>query len=160
MLLARIARRSLLASGILAICYAGAPAFAQQAEPRLALKGYDPVAYFTIGRPVPGNPDFKFEVDEVLYQFATKQHLALFQSDPDRYAPQYGGLCAMGLAAKGYEVEANPDNWVIHDGRLYVMQRDFGPVGFHKDPERWISSADVQLAALKGAPIGSGISWW
>jgi YHS domain-containing protein len=155
-----LAKRLLLVGTVVAVWSVSTPGLAQQAEPRLALKGYDPVAYFTMGRPVPGRPEFSFEVDDVVYQFATEEHLALFRSDPDHYAPRYGGLCTMGLAAKGYEVEANPENWVIHEGRLYVMQRSFGPAGFRKDPERWIAGANEQLAALKGAPIGSGLSWW
>lgn len=129
-------------------------------EPRLALKGYDPVAYFTMGRPVPGNPEFQHDVDETRYYFATAEHLELFEEDPDHYAPQYRGLCTMGLAAKGYRVEANPENWVIHEGRLYVTQRSFGPEGFRKAPERWVVEAEENLELLEDAPIGTGLSWW
>ncbi len=129
-------------------------------QPRLALKGYDPVAYFTMGRPVPGKPDHEFVFDEVRYRFASAEHLALFRKDPDRYAPRYRGLCAMGLAAKGYKVAANPENWTIHQGRLYVTQRAFGPPIFRKDPKRWIASANVNVGALKDLPIGSALSWW
>lgn len=66
----------------------------------------------------------------------------------------------MGLAAKGYKVTANPENWTIHQGRLYVTQRDFGPPIFRKDPKRWIASANVNVEALKDVPIGSALSWW
>ena len=132
----------------------------QAAQPRLALKGYDPVAYFTMGRPMSGKPEYWHEVDEVRYHLATAEHLALFQEDPDRYAPQYRGLCTMGLAAKGYRVEANPENWVIHEGRLYVTQRSFGPAGFRKDPDRWVVAAEENLEVLEDAPIGSSVSWW
>ncbi len=127
---------------------------------RLALKGYDPVAYFTMGRPVPGNPNFQDTLDEVRYYFATAEHLERFRKDPDRYAPQYRGLCAMGLGAKGYKVEANPENWVIHEGRLYVTQRDFGPRGFKRDPKRWVVSANSHVKTLQHLPIGSALSWW
>ncbi len=155
-----------LAKGILlaGLTVAGSSSWAegvdQAAQPRLALKGYDPVAYFTMGRPMPGKPEYSYEADEVRYHFATAEHLALFQEDPDRYAPQYRGLCTMGLAAKGYRVEANPENWVIHEGRLYVTQRSFGPAGFRKDPERWVVAADETLEMLEDAPVGTGLSWW
>jgi YHS domain-containing protein len=128
--------------------------------PRLALKGYDPVAYFTMRRPVPGSPEFQYDVDGSRFYFATVEHLALFQRDPDHYAPQYRGLCTMGLAAKGYRVEANPENWVVHEGRLYVTQRSFGPAGFRKAPERWVVAAEENLELLEDTPVGTGLSWW
>ena len=127
---------------------------------RLAIKGYDPVAYFTMGRPVQGEPEFEHTVDDVRYRFATAEHLEMFIKDPDRYVPQYRGLCAMGLGAKGYKVEANPENWVIYAGQLYVTQQEFGPTAFRTDPERWVSSANVYVQALAGLPIGSSVSWW
>ncbi len=129
-------------------------------EPRLGIKGYDPVAYFTVGRPVRGKPEFHHDLDEVRYRFASTENLALFRADPDRYAPRFGGLCAMGLGAKGYKVEANPENWAIHKGRLYVFQRSFGRPGFRKDPERWAASAKSNLQVLADRPMGSGLSWW
>ena len=132
----------------------------QPDEPRLALDGYDPVAYFTMGAPVRGVVDFRYVVDGVDYLFANADHLSMFRDEPDRYLPQFGGLCAMGLAANGYSVVADPHNWVIQDGRLYIMQRSFGPPGFRTDPEGFISAAEQNLALLEGMPIGSGISWW
>ena len=58
-----------------------------------------------MGRPVQGEPEFEYTVDDVRYRFATVDHLEMFIKDPDRYMPQYRGLCAMGLGAKGYKVE-------------------------------------------------------
>lgn len=129
-------------------------------DERIGLRGYDPVAYFTMAQPLEGTPEFQYVLDGVRYQFATVEHLELFRADPDRYAPRYKGLCAMGLGAKGYKVEADPNNWVIHEGRLYVTQREFGPAAFRTDPERWTSSADAHLEALEKLPVGSGIAWW
>jgi len=152
-----------LSSASLAILFAFAilaPGATRANPGRLAIKGYDPVAYFTMGRPVQGEPKFEHTVDDVRYRFATAEHLGMFIQDPDRYMPQYRGLCAMGLGAKGYKVEANPENWVINEGKLYVTQQDFGPTVFKTDPERWISSANVYVQALEGLPIGSSVSWW
>lgn len=129
-------------------------------EIRLGIKGYDPVAYFTMGRPVQGKPEYRHDLDDVRYHFASTKHLAMFRKDPDHYAPRFQGLCAMGLGAKGYIVEANPQNWVIHQGRLYVTQASYGPTAFRKDPKRWAASAERNLLALKGSPIGAGLSWW
>lgn len=57
----------------------------------VALKGYDPVAYFTKGQPVKGQPEYQFQWQNATWLFASSEHLALFQKDPARYAPQYGG---------------------------------------------------------------------
>jgi YHS domain-containing protein len=57
----------------------------------VALKGYDAVAYFTLGRPVKGKKEYQFEWENVKWLFSSSQHLALFQKNPERYAPQYGG---------------------------------------------------------------------
>ncbi len=57
----------------------------------IAIKGFDPVAYFTIGKPVQGLKQFSFNWDEATWQFSSKDHLDLFSSDPGKYAPQYGG---------------------------------------------------------------------
>jgi hypothetical protein len=87
---------------------------------RLAIKGYDPVAYFTDGKPTPGVPAFEYEWDEHLWRFASAEHRELFKADPVRYAPQFGNFCAMALA-KSKIVVANPENWLISDGKLYVF---------------------------------------
>lgn len=130
------------------------------AETRLGLKGYDPVAYFTMGRPAVGNSKFQHQFNEVRYHFLSSQHLELFSENPDKYAPRYNGLCSMGLGVNGYKVEANPENWVIHDGQLFVTQRSFGPPGFLKSPARWMAAAQEFERVLARAQIGSGISWW
>ena len=152
-----------LSSASLAILFAFAilaPGATRANPGRLAIKGYDPVAYFTMGRPVQGEPKFEHTVDDVRYRFATAEHLEMFIEDPDRYMPQYRGLCAMGLGAKGYKVEANPKNWVIHEGQLYVTQAKFGITAFQTNPERWIISANAYVQALEELPIGSSVSWW
>ena len=129
-------------------------------EPRLGLKGYDPVAYFTIGKPTKGNAKFQDLFEDVHYRFASAKHLKMFRTDPDKYAPRYTGLCAMGLGAKVYKVEANPENWTIHNGQLYLTQRSFGPPIFRKAPDKWSEAANKHVQVLKDAPIGTGISWW
>jgi hypothetical protein len=129
-------------------------------ETRLGLKGYDPVAYFTMSRPVEGNSKFQTKFEDVRYRFVSADHHKLFLEDPDKYVPQYGGLCAMGLGAKGYKVEANPKNWVIHNGQLYLTQRSFGPKIFRKAPDRWAVAALANARILEDFPKGAGISWW
>ena len=57
----------------------------------VAIKGYDPVAYFTLGKPVKGSDEFEFEWMAAKWRFSNARHLELFKSDPEKYAPQYGG---------------------------------------------------------------------
>ena len=91
-------------------------------ETRLAISGYDPVAYFTDGKPVPGLTEFEHVWHDARWRFASAAHRDLFVGDPNRYAPQYDGYCAMGLAMeKGHKATADPEAWVIVDGKLYVM---------------------------------------
>lgn len=84
-----------------------------------ALQGYDPVAYFTVGAPTTGNSDFEAEHGGATYRFASAENRDLFNQDPDKYAPQYGGFCAFG-AAMGRKFGADPQAWRVVDGKLYL----------------------------------------
>jgi YHS domain-containing protein len=64
----------------------------------LALRGYDPVAYFTDGKPIPGDYKITARYNDATYRFASQEHKALFEANPAKYLPQYGGFCAFGAA--------------------------------------------------------------
>jgi YHS domain-containing protein len=98
-----------------------------------ALKGHDPVAYFVDGRPVKGTPSITYDFDESRYQFSKPKHRELFAADPDRYAPQFTGLCTAGLA-KGMKAEADPSIWKIVDGKLYLFSSVQAREQADKDP--------------------------
>jgi hypothetical protein len=100
----------------------------------LAIKGYDPVAYFTLGKPTKGVPEFAYDWDDHRYLFVSAEHRDRFKADPVRYAPQFGNYCAMALA-KGEIVIANPENWLVNDGKLYVFGKPApaGPALFQSD---------------------------
>jgi len=98
----------------------------------LAIKGYDPVAYFTVGRPMHGLPEFEYDKDGHRYRFSKAEHRELFKSDPARYAPQFGDFCAMALS-KGELVEADPENWLISGGKLFLFGKPMGARLFQKD---------------------------
>ena len=104
------------------------------AQPRLILKGHDPVAYFTVGRPVKGSPEFKVDWDGERYLFASRENRDKFAASPERYAPQFGGYCTGSMSRNVFN-EADPEAWIVSDGRLYV----FGQVKFaemaRKDPQ-------------------------
>lgn len=88
-------------------------------EEGIAIRGYDPVAYFRDGGPRPGKPEFAFRYAGAVWRFANAEHKALFEADPERYVPAYGGYCAYGTS-RGYLVKIEPEAWSIVDGRLYL----------------------------------------
>ena len=115
----------------------------------LAIEGYDPVAYFTDGKPTRGLPEFEFQWDEHRYRFASAEHRDLFKADPVRYAPQFGNYCAMALAL-GKIVTANPEHWLVSDNRLYVFGSPApkGPELFQKDLAGNITKANQNRPIL------------
>lgn len=116
----------------------------------VAIQGYDVVSYFTDGKPAKGSSDISLPFDDATWQFANASHKQMFEADPDHYLPQYGGMCASGMAL-GVSVPANPDNWAIVDGKLYIV------AGGAADLADWkahaaenIKAADAQWAKLQG----------
>ena len=86
----------------------------------LGAKSYDVVAYFTDSKPIQGSADFEAVHGGVTWRFASQEHLDLFTANPDKYAPQYGGFCAWGVA-QGKLFDVDPvDGWKIIDGKLYM----------------------------------------
>jgi YHS domain-containing protein len=85
----------------------------------VAIKGYDPVAYFTDAKAVKGDSDFSYEWNGAEWHFASAAHRDLFKADPAKYAPQYGGYCAWAVS-RGYTAGIDPDAWKIVNGRLYL----------------------------------------
>ena len=85
----------------------------------LVIRGYDPVAYFTEGRPVPGLPDISAAYGGAKYLFASTANRDVFKADPEKYAPQYGGYCAFGVAI-GKKFDVDPASWRIVDDKLYL----------------------------------------
>ncbi|TAI46847.1 YHS domain-containing (seleno)protein [Flagellimonas allohymeniacidonis] len=82
--------------------------------------GYDVVAYFD-GQAVEGNNTFSAAHDGVDYKFSSQENLEKFQSDPEKYVPQYGGYCAYAVATSGKKVNVNPETFEIRDGQLLLF---------------------------------------
>lgn len=89
----------------------------------LAIQGYDPVAYFTQSAAMKGESRFSHDWNGVTWRFASAEHRAAFQADPERYAPQFGGYCAYAVA-NGYTAKTDPRAWHIEDGKLYLNFND------------------------------------
>ena len=114
----------------------------------LAIKGYDPVAYFTDGMAVRGRPDIEYEWDERRYRFSRAEHRELFKTDPVRYAPQFANFCAMSLA-NGELVEADPESWLISDGKLYFFGKREGPELFRQNLSDNIAKANQNRPLIR-----------
>ena len=142
-------RRTALHLGLLA-ALALVPSLPSHAmDMPLAIQGYDPVAYFTDGKPARGTAEFEYQWDEHTYRFASMEHRELFKAEPVRYAPQFGNFCAMALAV-GRIVVANPENWLISEGKLYVFgsPAPAGPALFQKDLAGNITKANQNRPML------------
>jgi hypothetical protein len=113
----------------------------------LAIKGYDPVSYFTDGKPTRGFPENEYQWDGLRYRFSSAEHRELFKAEPVRYAPQFGNFCAMALS-KGELVQADPENWLISDGKLYIFGKPVGPDLFRKDLARHVTEANQNRTLL------------
>jgi hypothetical protein len=115
----------------------------------LGAKGYDVVAYFTDGKATKGSPQFTHEHGGVTWRFASTEHRDLFKADPARYAPQYAGYCAYGVAVGGlYDVE--PDtSWTVADGKLYLNKNPGVKQTWLKDIPGYVSKADAAWPKLK-----------
>jgi YHS domain-containing protein len=128
----------------IAMLSASAVAPGQEKAPPIALKGHDPVAYFTPGQPTKGSSSLSYDFDDTRYLFATQKNRDLFAANPDKYAPQFTGLCTTGLAY-GMKVEADPNIYLVRDGKLYVFSNAEGRDMVMKDP----SLIDKARAAFK-----------
>jgi len=101
-----------------------------------ALKGFDPVAYFNLGRAVRGTPEWELEWSGTRWRFSSSENKRLFEADPEAYAPQFGGRCAFAVSfsANPKAPESPPGSprlWKIVDGRLYLNQNPFAHLVFN-----------------------------
>ncbi|MGB3203059.1 MAG: YHS domain-containing (seleno)protein [Nodosilinea sp.] len=85
----------------------------------LAIRGADPVAYFTEGKAVQGSADYATTWNGATWRFSSAENLAIFEANPEAYAPQYGGYCAWAVK-KGSLASVDPEAWKIVDGKLYL----------------------------------------
>ena len=116
-------------------------------DARVAIRGYDSVAYFTEGRPIVGSPELEHEWQDAVWRFSRPEHLTMFAEDEERYAPRYGGFCTGGMAL-GILRGIDPEAWAIVDGQLYLNFRKEGRDNFVVDPDPYIQKADANWQTL------------
>ncbi len=107
----------------------------------MAIRGYDPVAYFTMSKPVKGDAAFSSDYNGAKWAFSSAENKALFDGDPGKYAPKYGGYCAYAVS-KGGTASTDPDAWTIHDGALYLNYNKTVRSIWSEDVDGNISKAD------------------
>ena len=153
-----LSRRGVLALGVTALLFSTA---ARAAEPAIntlknslfggrtdtAINGYDPVSYFTVGKPTKGQDGLATEWMGAKWKFASQANLDLFKSNPEKYAPQYGGYCAYGVT-QGSLVKVEPEQFTLRDGKLYLNYDADVQAKWLKDPAGYIKDADAKFSSL------------
>jgi len=115
----------------------------------IAIQGYDPVAYFTEGEAVRGSPLLAVEWQGAFWYFRKQSHRDKFLSNPVKYAPRYGGYCALCVAeSEGISTDGNPEYFVIHDGGLYLLQNEELLKKWRRDPGKYTAKADRVYESL------------
>lgn len=139
--------------GIVAITMFALPAFAGDRQlvnknsDNIAIEGYDTVAYFTKGRPVEGKSEFEHVWQDAHWRFSNASHRDMFAADPERFAPRYGGFCAMSMA-RGLVYKVDPEAWVIVKDNLYLNYTKKYADEFAADPEPEIANADTNWLSM------------
>ncbi|KQY15944.1 YHS domain-containing (seleno)protein [Rhizobium sp. Root482] len=114
----------------------------------VAIKGFDPVAYFTQNRAVEGSSTYSHHWLGATWYFASRENRDLFIKEPARYAPQYGGYCADGVSLGTVTTNIDPKAWRIIEGKLYISYDPGAADGFAKNPAKVVDSqkhwAEVQ----------------
>ncbi|HET9627835.1 MAG TPA: YHS domain-containing (seleno)protein [Kofleriaceae bacterium] len=106
----------------------------------VALRGYDPVAYFTAGKPTMGSAAHSFTYKGSKFYFATAENQKAFEKNPEKYAPQFGGYCAFGTA-NGVKVSTQPEAFAVVGGKLYLNHDPQTHEKWKADPPGNISKA-------------------
>ena len=126
---------ALLAAALLAGCGGAVSVVSEGGDSNLMLRGNDAVAYFTAGRSLPGRNDIKTEHHDLTYRFASEENRRQFITNPERYAPQFGGFCAQAMA-NAVPDTADTDTFKIIDGKLYLFASPRARLYFEMDQER------------------------
>ena len=113
----------------------------------IALDGYDPVAFFTDGKPTPGDPGVTSTYKGANYLFASTAHKTQFDANPEKYIPQFGGYCAYGAALGGlFPVDIS--TWQVRNGKLYLNLNPAISAEVNKDPAAFIAKAEKNWPGL------------
>lgn len=113
-----------------------------------AIKGYDPVAFFTESKPVKGQETLSYEWNGAKWLFSSKENMDRFKANPEKYAPQYGGYCAYGMS-QGHKAPTETETWTVLNDKLYFNYNAKVKEMFNKDRQGYIEKADKNWPELK-----------
>lgn len=156
-LLASLALSGALLGGALSPAFAVAevntsPGLTKAGAP-LALHGFDPVAYFIVGKPTQGDARLFASHGGASYYFASQANLDAFKADPAKFVPQYGGYCAFGVSV-GKKFDGNPQHWRIENGKLYLNINADVATTFNKDVAGHVAKAEQRWPAIQSKAPG------
>jgi len=117
-------------------------------EKGIAIKGYDPVSYFTVQKAITGDPAITFSWMGVQWQFSSKENLELFKKQPEKYAPQFGGYCAYGVS-ENHKSPTDPNAWTVVGEKLYLNYNLKVKELWSKDIPGRIQKADSNWISLE-----------
>ncbi|HEV8504584.1 MAG TPA: YHS domain-containing (seleno)protein [Chitinophagaceae bacterium] len=113
-----------------------------------AIKGYDPVDFFTMGKPVIGSDSLSYSWKGAKWLFSSQENLEIFKNNPEKYAPQYGGFCAYGTA-NGHKAPTETETWTIVGDKLYFNYNSKVKEMWMKDQKALIEKADKKWPSVK-----------
>ena len=113
-----------------------------------AIQGYDPVAYFKIAMPVKGRPEFAYKWKDAIWYFSSQVNLEDFTANPEKFAPQFGGYCAYGMA-EGHKASTSPDAWTVVNDKLYLNYNKNVKELWDRDRPGYIEKANRNWPTVK-----------
>ena len=116
----------------------------------VAIKGYDPVAFFSQAKPVMGTKVFSYRWKDATWLFSSEENRAAFEATPEKFAPQYGGYCAYGTA-EGHKAPTEANTWTIVNDRLYFNYNTNVKKMWMKNQVNFINKADMNWPKIKNA---------
>ena len=122
-------------------------------EKKVAIQGYDPVAYFTQKKAVKGKAAIASTNEGVIYYFSSQANKEAFSKNPSGYEPQYGGWCAFAMGDYGEKVEINPETFKVLDGKLYLFYNAYFNntlKSWNKDENNLKKKADANWKKISG----------
>lgn len=126
--------------------YAAKPIYTGGRE-RAAIRGYDPVAYFTESQPVKGQKEYLYNYKGAKWLFSNQENLDAFSANPDKYTPQYGGYCAYAVST-GSTASIKPEFFTIYEGKLYLNYSKSVYSKWLKKKDAYIEKADAKWPGL------------
>jgi len=135
-------------------CARNAPVAPVNTKDGLAIKGFDPVAYFDSGQATEGSSHYSLRLNGVTYRFSTAGNLQRFKINPTKFAPQYGGYCAYAMSLNRI-ADIDPARWAIVDGKLYLNNGFVAQSLWSVNKRANIDSADKNWAVFPKQPVAN-----